>query len=441
MKPHRKILAIAVAAAFPWVGAQAQSNADLLREINQLKAQLKMLQDKVEAQASQPPAAPAIDPVEFNRLALKVEQAEEDRSNSGLKGIKFKGVIEAQYFADRYSTNGTTMGFVAGNGSSNYSSTTTGGTGMFEISKETEGSEGVSWTLRMTPGGGGSVRGGNLLHEASISVPVERNVRLIAGLIPDWQGYEYTFGHQNPLVSHNLMFDYAGPTSYSGAGLSYTDGPLAFKWAVANIDEQHSRKSPGFVYRMDYTVNEFAFYGIAGAHSRTTRKYDLLEIDGGYVRGDWTFNGQINYGKESATFDGTGAQSGGASNGGDSRWWGVSVLAGYKFTPRLQGLARFDMLNNRKNGGGMYAAPVLAATNDTANGFGPELDSTGFAADPDRGVNRYALTLGTNYAVNASTQWKTEVRIDRSSGYNFLTSNGEYKKSNTKFGTALVVSF
>ena len=61
--------------------------------------------------------------------------------------------------------------------------------------------------------------------------------------------------------------------------------------------------------------------------------------------------------------------------------------------------------------------------------------------DASRGANRYALTAGFNYAVNANTQWKTEIRMDRSTGYNFRDSNGQYKQGNTTFNTSLVVSF
>ncbi|MFM6989913.1 MAG: outer membrane beta-barrel protein, partial [Rhodoferax sp.] len=58
------------------------------------------------------------------------------------------------------------------------------------------------------------------------------------------------------------------------------------------------------------------------------------------------------------------------------------------------------------------------------------------------GANLTRLTLGTNYQINANTQWKTEYRVDQSSGYNFLDSDGvTYKKSKTGFATSLVLSF
>ena len=126
-------------------------------------------------------------------------------------------------------------------------------------------------------------------------------------------------------------------------------------------------------------------------------------------------------------------------------------MAGYKLTPRLQAIARYDFINNRKNGGGVYGGsaygggaidPITGLQSPLANNvFGAEQDETGAVLDPNRGTTRSALSLGVNYAINPSTQWKTEVRFDRSSGFNFQNTQGEFKKSNTLFGTSLVVSF
>jgi hypothetical protein len=142
-----------------------------------------------------------------------------------------------------------------------------------------------------------------------------------------------------------------------------------------------------------------------------------------------TVQGQLSVGRLAGGTSGTGA---------DARWWGVSALVGYKVTPRLQAIARADYIDNRANGGGMYFNPADAKATTV---FGPELDETGVAADTTRGANRYALTAGVNFVVNANTQWKTEIRLDRSTGYNFLDSNSQYKQGNTTVGTALVVSF
>lgn len=417
MNFKQKALATALAAAFPFSGAWAQSNADLQREIDQLKAQIKALMDKVEAVSQKN----AVDPQEFNRLVQKVDLAEENSITSGLQGIKFKGVIEVRFTRDKNNDQTVVLapqGFGANNGYA--------GTGMFEISKETDDGKGIKWMLRLTPGGA-NVQGDPLVHEASVSIPLHDKTRLIAGLVPDWQGYEYSFGHQNPLVTHNLLFNYGAAVNYAGVGMSYELGKWTAKWMFANIDAPGTTKrAPGVVWNAYWGISEFSYLNFSGAHSRETRKFDILEVDGGYTRGDLSLSGQLSYGREAAT------AFGGATNGLNARWWGLSGFAGYKVTPRLQALLRADFINDRKNGGGIYF-------NDGT--FGNELDNTGAPVDPNRGTNRYALSFGFNYAVNANTQWKTEFRLDRSSGFNFQDAAGNFLKRNTTLGTALVVSF
>jgi hypothetical protein len=181
-------------------------------------------------------------------------------------------------------------------------------------------------------------------------------------------------------------------------------------------------------------MGEYSGIGFSGVHMRTNNEAlkpgtnaDLLEIDGYYNRGDLSLQGQFSVGK----------LIGGAMDmsGQDARWWGVSGFAGYKVTPRLQAIARVDYVNNRDNGGGVYF-------NDGA--YGPErTDEMGtLNADASVGTNRFALSAGFNYALNANTQWKTELRLDRSTGYNFLDADGvTYKQGKTTIGTSIVVSF
>ena len=431
MKFKLNVVAIAFAASAPWLTAHAQTPADMQKQIQQLQEQLQALQ----AQVQQMSTKTGVDPVEFNRLVQKMDVNEESNIKSGFSGLAFKGVIEASYLYDKNFNSANKLssvasGFSAGNGGS--------GTGMFEITKQAEGGEGINWTLRLTPGGG-NTNGSDLVHEASVSVPLgSGGTRLIAGLIPDWSGYEYAFGNQNPLITHNLLFNFAAATNYTGAGLQHAFGPVTTKFMLANIDSKSTNKKlPGFVYSANWTINEFSYLNFSGAHSRRkdegagVRPFTLMEIDGGYTRGDLALNGQLSIGR----------LKGGAGNGSgdDAKWFGLSGFTGYKVTPRLQAIARYDYINNRKNGGGMFFDPVYELTGTSI--FGPELDETGVANDINRGTKRTALSLGFNYAVNPSTQWKTEYRLDRSSGYNFLNSNGAPTKSNTTVGTAIVVSF
>jgi hypothetical protein len=112
---------------------------------------------------------------------------------------------------------------------------------------------------------------------------------------------------------------------------------------------------------------------------------------------------------------------------------------GYKVTPRLQLLARADYVENRKNGGGTYA--YNASTGSGSFGLGVELDSTGAAIDPNVGANLTRVSLGTNYQINANTQWKLEYRLDQSTGYNFTDVDGNFKQTRNMLGTSVVLSF
>lgn len=432
MKLNRKLLVVAMAAALPWMSAYAQSPADLQKEIQLLKGQLKMLSEKIDAMSSKPET---VNPQEFNRLVQKMDLVEEDAIKAGFKGLKIKGAMEASMLHD--SSTGVST-FAAGDG--NYA------TAMVEFTKEAEGGDGVNWTLRLTPGGA------NLIHEATVSMPVGEGTRVYGGLIPDFQGYEYAFTHQNPLVTHNALFDLAGPATYTGLGMTHAlSKEVALKWMVGNIDggiddaaAVATKRTTGLAYRFDWTLSEYAFLGLSGAHASANRKFNVMAVDGGYARGDWLFNGHLN----------TGNLANGAYNGGDAKWWGVSALAGFKVTPRLQLLARADYLNNRDNGGGTYVTNYLNNANAVdpgtllpvladGSGLGPELDSTGALVDPvnPQGANLTRISLGTNYLVNPSTQWKTEVRVDQSTGSNFTDQNGLPTSSKTTIGTSVVVSF
>ncbi|MCF8168293.1 MAG: DUF3138 family protein [Rhodoferax sp.] len=423
MSFQRKLIVVALASVLPLATAHAQSAADLQKEIAALKAQLQALQQKVEALATAP-ASPAVSQ-QMTRMEQKQELADNAFEAAGLKGLKVSGAIEASYL---YDSLGKAHTFAGGDGN--------GGTGMLELTKVTEEGEGVSWTLRLTPGAA------NLVHEATISAGLGGTTRILGGLIPDYQGYEAAFAHQNPLVTHNALFDLAGPASYTGVGLTYAMGPVALKWMVGNIDgvgetdpvTGASKPSTGLAYRADWTLSEFSYIGLSGAHANSTRSFDVIALDGGFTRGDWQLNAHLNLGRLKA----------GAYNGGDAQWSGLSGLVGYKVTPRLQLLARADYIANSNNGGGTYVANYLnnaLGTPMTDSGLGPELDSAGVVLDPDKGASLTRLSLGTNYLLNASTQWKTELRLDQSSGYNFADDSGGFSKTKTTLGSALVVKF
>lgn len=444
MKMRKQILVAALAAALPWTVSYAQSSTDMQKELDALKAQVKALKEMVEAANAR--HAAAVDPEEFNRIKIKVESAEDSTIASGFKGLKISGMVDPTYI---YNKRAGDAGFIFLNnfdGRGNSGTVLDGydgfsydnsyfGQAMLDVQKETD--DGSKWRLTLAPhkSANSGYNFGSIVHEASVSIPLsDSKTRLLAGQIPDWSGYEYSWAHLNPLVTHNLLFDFTVPSYYTGVGMEISEGKWLGKFLVGSIDGARGRgaRTPGITYRVDYSKGEFSGFGFAGQHSRNTNKFDLFEVDGYYIRGDWTLQGQLGLGRMKDV----------AIYGGDVQWWGLSALVGYKVTPRLQLLTRMDYINNHKNGGGVYGSygwengdMVSERFLDPRNGFG-EVRSGG------NGANRYAITGGLNYLYSENTTLKFEVRYDGANAPMFFdASKGTYHKGNWLLGGAVVLKF
>ncbi len=468
MKNQLSVLTLALAAIFP-LGqtAHAQSAAELKAEIEQLKQQLQVLMKKVDAVSEASSAAPAVEVQDFNRIKVKAESTEDSIEAAGLKGFKISGLIDPTFI---YSNRQNHAGFVFLNNFDGMGNSGVGdsfafdnsyfGMAVLDIQKETDG--GNKWRLTLAPSksaaSGYSI--GSIVHEASVSIPlIDPATRLIAGMVPDWSGYEYIMPNQQPLITHNMLFDFTIPTLYSGVGMEITRGSWISKFMLGNLNQLRKSpgdKTPGLAYRADYAKGEFSGFGFAGTHSFSSgNRYDLFEVDGYFTRGDLTLQGQVGVGRKPLA----------AANGGTAEWAGLSALAGYKLTPRLQAVARFDYIANRKNGGGVpgavasgcldatgaddsanSCANAVVALGDYRNGFGPSYqDAVDFATGVTtslRGVNRFALSTGFNYLINPTTTWKVEARYDGASGAVFYdVKDASFKKNNMLFGTSMVVAF
>jgi hypothetical protein len=478
MMIRKSLIAAAVLAAFPLI-VSAQSNADLKKEIEALKAQLEALQRKVEAQPVAPavvPAANAVDPDEFNRIKIKTESVEDNYEAAGFKQMKISGMLDPTFmYTQRTDNSGFVFlnNFDAGGRSGGadpyafYNSYF--GMAMLDIQKETDG--GNKWRLTLAPhkAANSAYNIGSIVHEASVSIPLgDLQTRMLVGMLPDWSGYEYIPSNQQPLITHNMLFDFSIPSFYSGVGMEIASGKWLSKFMVGNINAARKGdgdKTPGLTYRVDYSKGEFNGFGFAGQHSRGKSKYDLFEVDGYFIRGDVTLQGQLGLGRlQEGAYDidlNTNTQR-------DARWWGLSALAGYKLTPRTQMVGRLDYISNQANGGGVFGSYGMSCDSadgtvtygalDCKNGFGPgmtydsvagtwsQLDANG---NLNKGVNRYALSLGMNYLLNPTTTLKFEFRHDRANGNVFLDSKAEaagdtanlFRKSNNLIGTSVVVSF
>jgi opacity protein-like surface antigen len=309
----------------------------------------------------------------------------------------------------------------------------------------------------------------SIVHEASVWIPLGGlDTKLFAGQIPDWSGYEYYAPNMYKNITHNLLFDFTLPSSYTGFGIEVIRGKLDLKLMLANMNSSVrniGEKVPMFVFRGDYGVSEYWGFGFAGAAGYKTNLrsqgdvtadpaldgkdslYTTLELDGWYTRADLTFNAHVTYGsqkKAAVTADlDTGALR-------DSQWVGLSVLGAYKFTQRLEGVLRGDFIYNQKNGGGLldYVVP------DPINGIGPSLDP---AADPNKGANRYAVTAGLDYALNSNVILKFEYRYDgadlavfgkKATQQEYLANQApvpddtfKYTKNNSTIATSVVLFF
>lgn len=461
MTPQRlTLLAFALAAAFP---AAAQSNADILRELQALKAKVTELEGKLKAQESkQPQWGMTPEQVrEFNRVTIKTEAIEDSRDAAGFKGLKISGYMDPTFIVNRAQNR---KGFqflnqVADDGY-NYDNSYFGAA-VIDFQKETD--SGTRWRLTLAPNrGAGSVfDGSSPVHEATVSIPLsDLQTRLIAGQVPDWSGYEYLQPTLNKLITHNLLFDFTLPTAYTGVGLELTRGKWLMKGMLANMNASRrtsGNNTPVATYRIDYARGEFQGFGFAGVHGKAANfadvngvdtRVNLFEVDAYFIRGDWTVQGQVSFGGQKGAAIAPDPNTGALR---DAKWSGLSALAAYKFSPRFEGTTRVDYIKNSKNGGGLlgytgYWDPTNAVLGDPRNGIG--VDGTlDCLTDPtiaacNTGANRSALTFGLSYLFNSSTTLKAEYRIDRANQAVFLdVKDGMFRKSNTMLGASILVSF
>ena len=418
------LLALALSCAFPVL---AQSNADVLTELRALRDRVAELENKLKAAEVKAPAAGqwGMTPEqarELNRITVKAEALEDSRDAAGLRSLKISGYMDPTFI---YNKNQNRSGFqflnAVGDDGYNYDNSYFGAA-VIDFQKETE--SGTRWRLTLAPnrGVGAVFDGQSPVHEASVSVPLgSLQRRLIAGQIPDWSGYEYLQPTLNKLITHNLLFDFTLPTAYTGVGMEITEGKWIIKSMLANMNaskKASGNNTPVLTYRVDYSRGEYQGFGFAGVHGKAANfadpngvdsRLDLFEVDGYFIRGDWTLQGQLSFGSQKKAAIAPDPVSGDLRN---ARWTGVSALAAYKFTPRFEGTVRADYLKNDKNGGGLlgytgYWDPANGSLSDNRNGIGvdPTLDCVTDAtiAECNRGANRSAFTLGLSYLFDLNT--------------------------------------
>ncbi len=453
-------LALALAAAYPTC-ALAQSNAELLKELKALKDRIGELEKKLADKPAGGDKQGGMTPEQqqdLNRVTVKTEGLEDAIEAQGLKGLKIGGFFDPAYvFNQRQHRAGFQFLNRVSDDGYNYDNGYFG-TAAIDFQKEMDG--GTKWRLTLMPNrGAGSIAdaGGNsIVHEASVSIPLgDLQTRVIAGQFPDWSGYEYTQPTTTKLVTRGMLLDFTEPTTYTGAGVDITRGKWEVKAMLANYNttkQRANRRSPVIAYRVDYSRGEFNGFGFAGVHGKAANfspfavdasgmapdtRLDLFEFDAYFIRGDLTLQGQVGFGRQKNASivpapDGTLR---------DAQWWGVSALAAYKFIPRWEAVARFDYIDNHRNGGGL----LQYSSEDGRNGIGPDGNlgcTAARVAGCDKGANRYALAVGFNYLLTPNTTLKAEYRLDRANLPVFFdTKDGSFRKSNSLLGGSVVVSF
>lgn len=457
--PKLSVLAVAITLA---IGGSLPAYADETPEqmkarIDQLESQVQKLQALVEKAmakadaAATATAASADQQEQIDHLQVKVDAMDDNQESSGFKDLKISGMIDPAFI---YNQAQGTSGF---NFLNNFDGRDTNspyaydnsyfGQAMLEVDKELEGGTQMKLVIAPHKSAQSAYNLNSIIHEASIHVPTtDQNTLFMAGVMPDWSGYEYYFGSQNQLITHNLLFDFAAPSYYTGAGMEFIRGNLDLKAMIANMNtnaQQYHNQNTVLTYRGDYSLGEYSGLGFAGQNGRVSGVngdgdwLDMFEVDGYYTRGDLNWQWQV----------GAGRWKNEAFNGGDASWAGASTLLSYNFTPRLTGIARLDYLKNDKNGGGTIGTAFdNTVGGDYLNGFGPTADdAAAWSGDPSlsiKGANRSALSLGLDYAVTKNVKLKAEYRLDHSDKETFLyVKDGSYKKDNQLFGLSTVLKF
>ena len=183
-------------------------------------------------------------------------------------------------------------------------------------------------------------------------------------------------------------------------------------------------------------------YGYQCTASRAFGDKAYIEADLTYATPDRQLNAQIDYGQLQE----------GAWNGGNASWWGFSLLGHQKWSidmlGRIGATARFDYLNNARNGGGgggLYLGTGDIYGTDTVNGFG--IDQACLANDPDglglscKGANRMSLTFALLAYPTDQITLKAEYRHDWANRPVFGRTDGSYVKSNDVLGMQLIYAY
>ncbi|TKC87934.1 DUF3138 family protein [Trinickia terrae] len=492
-------LALAPALLLPaaaWAGTGTEA------EIADLKKALAALQHRLDTleQEKAKPAAPVAAAADTSQLSadvaamheqlsaqqLKVDTLETAASTGPIAGLSVTGYVDPVYLYNRAQHSGGFHFINQGAGVYDYYNSSIGdvyldikktfGVGPLAPSAEVviEPNRGAGANLVNEKG---SV-GGNIFTQADVAIPLTPRQTVVVGLLPSLAGYETQPSNTMLTLTHNLLYDFSEPASYLGVLWKSFSSDYKYLWQVMIGNEQlHTSNAiastgsgttktdmvPNLSARLDYTYSTALDLGVSTTVGRNSiyspscssgsygyqcdgtqpfGTYLYGETDLTYVWGKTQYNAQLDFG----------TLSHGAWNGGNARWYGVSLLAHRKWTApvvgKMGGTLRFDYLDNSANGGGGAGIVYgLSGSNSAVNptsGFGIDPSCLAQSTDNGReckGARRADLTADLLFYPATNTIVKFEYRHDWASNHVFQTSGGTYSKNNDIFATTLVYSF
>ncbi|MDE2628413.1 MAG: DUF3138 family protein, partial [Burkholderiales bacterium] len=240
--------AMAIAVQLAMVpSAHAQSADDLKKEIADLKARVEQLE--VQAKALDDAGGP-IDKSEFYRVKTKAEALEDQKAASGFSNFKVSAGLDPAYIYSRAKNTSSFSflnNFTSLNGSGESYSYDNGyfGLGWIDFQKELDGGTKFRLTLAPSKSAGSQYNVGNIVHEASASIPLaDAQTRLMVGQMPDFSGYDSYFSttasnttlNQNHTITRNMLFDYTAGTFYTGVGLDLLRDTWEYKFVLGNFN-------------------------------------------------------------------------------------------------------------------------------------------------------------------------------------------------------------
>ncbi|SCK28006.1 DUF3138 family protein [Vogesella sp. LIG4] len=495
----KRLISIAVIAALPQI-----ASADAAATDNEMAARLDAMQRKIDALESalkntgittsdQQSRDDETEDIKqrLNKQELLVQSLTDAANTGPIAGLSVTGYIDPVYI---YNRNAKTSGFSFMNHANNYTYFNSSIGDVFLDIKKTFGTGPTApfVDIQLEPNrGAGNVTldgaaGGGIFNTAQVTFPLDETNQFVAGLMPGLSGYEYQSSNQFPTLTHNLLYDFSAPGYFAGVGYNGSTASGDYSWKVLLGNEQnrthpnsvldanggsHSNRNPTLAWRIDkvkglwdwgwsaavgkqsvYTGNaqnscQEGSFGLNCLSNSPFTPYMYTEFDASYVAADFTFNAELDLGRQKSA----------AWNGGDADWWGFSLLALRKWRFEPLGLIgsslRFDYLDTSRNGGGAGTTFTggsaldgmqASAGTDGVNGFG--IAPSCLASSPNnglecRGARRQDIALDFMLYPTSNVTVKFEYRHDWADLPVFQKSDGSWSKSNDVIGSSFIYSF